>query len=193
MPRVREFSPDEALDKAMRLFWQKGYADTSVRDLVEHTGVAHAGLYSTFGGKRELYQAALKHYDATYGNMLFGPLEVPTSGRAEIEHLFEFILGAVKHKRYGNGCLMANTAVEFGNEADDVLKSAKKNIERMATAFQGALERARERGEVAKDLDPVAVASFLASTFHGVSVLARSKAPYKRIEQSVRTALRILD
>ena len=53
MPRVREFDPDVALEKAIQLFWHKGYAETSMRDLVAHTGVAHAGLYSAFGSKRK--------------------------------------------------------------------------------------------------------------------------------------------
>lgn len=177
----------------MRLFWRKGYAETSVRDLVEHTGVAHAGLYSTFGGKRELYRAALAHYDETFGNMLIGPLEAPDSGRAETEQFFGFILDAIRTKKFGDGCFVGNTAVEFGNEADDVLTGARHNIERMTAGFRGALERARERGEVRADLDPAATASFLLSTFHGIAVLARSKTPYEVIEQGVRTALRILD
>lgn len=193
MARTREFSPREALDKAMRLFWRKGFAETSVRDLVEHTGVAHAGLYGTFGGKRELYQSALRHYNATYGDMLYCPLEEPASGRAEIERFFEFILDAFKSNRWNDGCFMVNTAIEFGNVSDDVLGHAKHNIDRMAIAFQGALTRARDRGEVRADLDPARTADLLVTIFHGIAVLARSKASHERVENGVREALRALE
>lgn len=193
MARTREFNPEEALDKAMRLFWRKGYAETSVRDLVEHTGVAHAGLYAAFGGKRELYRAALDHYDATFGDMLIGPMERPESGRAEVERFFATIVEAVRKKQFVDGCFMCNTAIEFGNEAGDVVSKSRDNVERMTAGFRNALKHARERGEVRADLDPAATASFLTSAFHGIAVLARAKAPARRIEDSVGMALRLLD
>ena len=193
MPRTREFDADEALDKAMRLFWRKGYAETSMRDLVAHTGVAHAGLYSAFGGKRELYQAALDHYDTTFGNMLIGPLEVPDAGRAEVEGFFAIVLDAVRTNRWDDGCFMCNTAIEFGTDAGNILANARGNIDRMAAGFRRALTRAREQGEVRADLDPDATADFLVSTFHGVAVMARSKSPHDRIEHTIRIALRELD
>jgi TetR/AcrR family transcriptional repressor of nem operon len=191
--RVREFNPRVALDKAMRLFWRKGYAETSVRDLVEHTGVAHAGLYAAFGGKRELYRAALEHYDATFGNFLIGPLERPDASRPEIEAFFATILDAVKKKRFVDGCFMCNTAVEFGNESDDIVLKSKDNVERMTAGFRNALKQAHVRGQVRADLEPAATASFLTSVFHGIAVLARAKAPTRRIEESVHMALRVLD
>jgi TetR/AcrR family transcriptional regulator, transcriptional repressor for nem operon len=191
--RVREFNAEEALDKAMRLFWRKGYAETSVRDLVEHTGVAHAGLYAAFGGKRELYRAALDHYDATFGNFLIGPLERPDAGRPDVEAFFATILDAVKNKRFVDGCFMCNTAVEFGNEGDDIVSKSRDNVERMTAGFRNALKQARLCGQVRADLEPAATASFLTSAFHGIAVLARAKAPIKRIEESVRMALRVLD
>ena len=56
MPRTREFDPDQALEQALGLFWQRGYADTSMEDLVEVTGVSRYGLYGAFGNKRELFE-----------------------------------------------------------------------------------------------------------------------------------------
>ena len=193
MARVREFDPEEVLDKAMRLFWHKGYAETSMRDLVSYTGVAHAGLYSVFGGKRALFQAVLKHYDNTVCGMLFNGLELPGSGRPEIERFFETILEAVKSNQFQDGCLMCNTAIEFGDESGDIQACVSANIERMTNAFRGALERAKQRKEVAAELDPRATAEFLVTTFHGIAVLARIKSSADRIERSVRFALKKLD
>ncbi|WP_419901808.1 TetR/AcrR family transcriptional regulator [Kiloniella sp.] len=193
MARVREFDEVEVLERAMRLFWKKGYAETSVRDLVDYTGVAHAGLYTAFGGKRELYQASLKHYSLTYGNLLFGPMEKPDACRAQVEEFFYFILRAVKAEKFQNGCMMCNTAVEFGNDEQDVLSVASANVERMTAALQNALKRALANGEVRGDLDPVATASFFGSVFYGIAVLSRSKADPERIEDTIDMALATLD
>ena len=192
MSRAREFDVEETLDRAMRLFWQNGYTETSMRDLVEYTGVAQAGLYSAFGSKHKLYQAALAHYDESYGNWLFGPLENENSGVDEIFNLFNTILAAVKSEKFQNGCLMCNTAIEFGNDADEVLNLARNNVERMSSAIQGALRREKKTGRICKDLDPASTADFLVCVFYGVAVFSRSKTTYRRIKNSISTALNIL-
>lgn len=192
MARSREFNPDEALDKAMRLFWHKGYAETSVRDLVDHTGVAHAGLYAVFGGKRELYLAALDHYNATFGNFLIGPLEQPNAAVDAIREFFDKVLNAVRVRRFVDGCFMCNTAIEFGTDGGDVIAKSRANVERMTVAFRAALTHAKDRGEVSAELDLDATASFLTSTFHGIAVLARAKAPAEQIEHSIRMALKLV-
>ncbi len=193
MARIREFDPDEALEKAMGLFWQKGYAETSMRDLVAHTGVAHAGLYAAFGGKRRLFQAALGRYgDTVIGGLLKG-LETPQSGRAEVEGCFQGLLDAVERGVLGNGCLMCNTAIEFGDEAGDIRAAVNRASERMVRAFRGALERARDNGQVPADLDPAATAEFMVTVFHGIAVLVRAKASPERVRRTVRVALGVLD
>ena len=62
MARPREFDEGAVLDAAVLCFWKQGYEATSVRDLVEHTGIAAASLYNAFGDKRALYEKALDHY-----------------------------------------------------------------------------------------------------------------------------------
>lgn len=193
MARVREFDPDQALEKAMGLFWQKGYRETSMRDLVAHTGVAHAGLYAAFGGKRRLFQAVLERYGKTVISGLLRGLESPQSGRAEVEQCFHGLLDAAKRGAMGNGCLMCNTAIEFGDEAGEIRATVNRSSERMVEAFHGALGRARDRGQVPADLDPAATAEFMVTVLHGLVVLVRAKAPPERIRRTVRVALGVLD
>ena len=88
MPRLREFDPQTALTDAMRIFWRNGYAKTSMVELVTETGVSQYGLYGTFGDKKELLIAAIRHYEQTMTELLgtahrtiaFGPTE-PTAFR----------------------------------------------------------------------------------------------------------------
>lgn len=193
MARIREFDPQEALDKAMHLFWRRGYAGTSMRDLVKHTGVAHAGIYSAFGDKRQLYMAALDHYSRTQGDLLMGRLEQPKSSRAEIDGFFAALVERTKKGDFTDGCLMCNTAVDFAHADDAVLEKSQNNMNRMTSAFKDALKRARKRGEVRADLQLLATATFLTSVFHGVAVLARARATGKQVEAIVRTAIAVLD
>lgn len=193
MARVREFDPDETLDKAMRLFWRKGYAETSVRDLVRHTGVAHAGLYAAFGDKRRLYDAALDRYARVVGDQLLAGLEDPRSGRADIEAFFQTVIDGAKSGVFRNGCLMANTGVEFGDQPGPELNRVMRNFRRFSKAFEGALERAKARREMPSDLKVRDMADSLSATFHGLAVLSRSGAPLATLKRIVSTALRQLD
>lgn len=84
MSRVREFNPDEALTKAMGVFWQKGYANTSIDDLVNATGVNRYGLYGEFESKRGLFLACLDLYQDRVVEMAFGIVEQPSASLNEV-------------------------------------------------------------------------------------------------------------
>ena len=75
MPRTKAFQPAEALDRAMELFWHRGYAATGLDQLVRHTGASRYGLYATFGGKRDLFLASLERYSQAVMDPMIGPLE----------------------------------------------------------------------------------------------------------------------
>ena len=192
MARLREFDTEQALEKAMRLFWQKGYADTTMRDLVATTGVAHAGLYTAFGDKRSLFQAALQRYGDSVLAKLVEDLEAPGAGRRQIEQLFDRLIRQARAGAWKNGCFMCNTAVEFGDDKGEIIRSVNRNLGRLERAFHGALARARASGEIASELDLQAAAAFLVSVFVGSAVRLRAKSPVGRVESGVRMALRVL-
>ena len=89
MARPREFDADEALDKAMHLFWAKGYYDTSIRDLVEATGVNYYGLYGTFESKHGLFLAALDRYRAKVTSQIVRELNRPGGYAGKSRYLVE--------------------------------------------------------------------------------------------------------
>ena len=193
MPRVREFDPEQALEKAIELFWHKGYAETSTRDLVAYTGVAHAGLYSAFGSKRKIFRAALVQYRDRIKTQLLNQAQKIPSGRMLIEQFFETMLEAVRTGNYQDGCFMVNTGIEFGDEAGDILDIVNEHMNGLIEIFEDALTRAKSQDEVRTDLDPKATAEFLVTVFNGMAVFARSHSPYARIERSIRLALKELD
>ncbi len=189
MARKREFDPDEVVEKAMLLFWEKGYSETSVRDLVEATGVAHAGLYAAFEDKEGLYAATLAKYQKLVSETLYAKLAAPDAGLDAIREFFEFVLAASKNAPFKNGCMMANTSVEFGDGNEHLKKLVHENLKKLTAAFRNALANAQVSGDLASDRDVDHLAAGLAASFQGLSILARTRAPQKIITGAVRAAL----
>ena len=177
----------------MELFWRKGFADTSIRDLVRHTGVAHAGLYGEFGGKEELFSAALQRYIDTILAKLILVVEAPGAGLAELKRFFERWATEARKGTFYEGCFLCNSAIEFGDESGIVRQQVSRCIDRISSAFEGALLRAKENGELRSDLDPAETAGFLVDTFLGAAVLLRSKVKPTYVIQSMKVALKIFE
>lgn len=192
MARTKEFDPGEALDKAMGLFWRKGYFDTSMRDLVAETGVSHAGLYSTFGNKHDLFLAALDLYHKRVKGEMVSQLEAPDAALPEIQGYFEGLLNMTKDPRFEAGCMICNAAIDLAPEDPAVSERVHSYLDRLVEAFRGALERAKERGQVRESLDPEAAADVLGSTLVALGSFQRAGMSEERLEKFARNALATL-
>jgi TetR/AcrR family transcriptional repressor of nem operon len=171
--RPKEFDPEQALDRAVDLFWSKGYEATSIQDLVEALGINRSSLYGTFGDKHALYLAAIDRYCREVVDPSAGELDKAAAPLAAIRQLFLGIpnLAARRGKR---GCLLCNAAVERAPVDPDVKAEVSGGFGRLGTAFRRALERARAGGELDDDADPAALADYLLSGYVGLIVLAKS-------------------
>jgi TetR/AcrR family transcriptional repressor of nem operon len=87
--RTKEFDPDAVLQRAMELFWSRGYEATSMADLVEHLRVARASIYATFGGKHDLYLKALERYVQTRDPNVVAVLSQPGPSLPAVRTLVE--------------------------------------------------------------------------------------------------------
>jgi TetR/AcrR family transcriptional regulator, transcriptional repressor for nem operon len=189
MARNREFEPKDALEKAMMVFWQKGYADTSIDDLVDATGVSRYGLYGEFGSKHGLFLASLDHYQDTAVKAYFGIVERPAAAMAEIRLYFDTILDLYSQPAGKLGCLMCNSATEVAPHDKAVQKKVKGALDRMTTGFGIALTNAQKRGEVRADLDIKQAADFLTGILLGASVMVRSGASKQMIANTIQMSL----
>jgi TetR/AcrR family transcriptional regulator, transcriptional repressor for nem operon len=189
MARNREFDPTEALEKAMMVFWTKGYVDTSIDDLVEATGVSRYGLYGEFGSKHGLFLASLDHYQDTAVNAYFGIVERSGAAMADIRLYFDTLLNWYSQPAGKLGCLMCNSATEVAPHDKSVQKKVRGALDRMTSGFAAALTNAKDRGEVSADLDVTQGADFLTGILLGASVMVRSGAGKQMIANTIKMSL----
>jgi TetR/AcrR family transcriptional regulator, transcriptional repressor for nem operon len=189
MARPREFEPNEALSKAMRLFWQKGYLNTSLDDLVQATGVSRYGFYTTFGDKHDLFIKVMDHYAGTVIPMMLGPLETPEASVPEIRRYFDYLLLNSDPSRDQAGCLIGNTAMEIGQTDEAIADRINRHFARMRGAFLNALQNAAERGELSSEIDVEAYADYLVGIAVGYLVCIRAKISQTALQHFIKTAL----
>ena len=114
MARPLQFDPDEVIDRSMHEFWERGYRDTSVDDLVRATGVRPGSLYNAFpGGKRGLFLETLHRYSELVVPEKLGALERPGAGLVELRAYFDGLVRDLSTPEGRVGCLMVNSAVEL--------------------------------------------------------------------------------
>ena len=191
MPRPREFDVDRAVDRAMDLFWRRGFASTSLQDLTSELGIGSGSLYGAFGSKEGLYGRALERYCAQQAGGLVGRLEQATEIRPAIAAVLTEMAEADLAEP-GRGCLLVNAATERSEDPATV-ERVGATLRRVESALAGALERAQARGELGPEKEPARLARFLTTFIQGMRVVGQARADRAFLEDAVATALRSLD
>lgn len=193
MPRSKSFDEVEVLEKAMDLFWKKGYYATSMQDLVTQLGINRASLYDTYGGKRELFNRAFSHYIKanTAGIQRF--LASQPSVREGLRALFETAIRQSCSDADQKGCFVVNTTVELiPNEADaqQILEDNKRQHESILYNY---LKGGEEKGEIPKGKNLKAIATLLFTFYNGLKVVTKVDFQQEQFSESVDALLGILD
>ncbi len=180
MARTREFDLEEALDAALKLFWEKGYEATSVQDLVDATGVNRASLYETFGCKRALFEKALGRFVEDHDPNVAAAGAEP--GLPRIRAILEQAgRDAASDPR---GCMMVNTMVELAAQDAGIRALGQSARTQMQNWFASCLDDAARLGQIPPEGDRAAQSLFLANTVFGLRVMAKT-APDETAVRSV--------
>jgi AcrR family transcriptional regulator len=189
MGRPREFDADAALEKAMRLFWAKGYEGTSVADLTDALGISRPSLYAAFGDKQSLFRAALERYAAGPAGYVDTAIGQPTA-REVAEQLLRGAADLQASSRNPGGCLTVNGAIACGDEAEPVRQALNEHRTAGVALLRRRFEQAKAQRDLPKDSDPAALARFAAAVVYGMAVLASGGASRQELEQVIRTAMK---
>lgn len=191
MARTKEFDPDEVLGRALELFWERGYAATSLADLVSHLGIARASLYATFGGKRELFLVALDRFRKRRDQEIIEALSAPGPALPAVRALIGRFAEESVDPRH-RGCLVVNTAVELAARDADAARAVEASWTTLETALCGALTRARAQDELAAGADPQDLARLLLVLFQGMRAMGRTPTDPARVRAAARQATALL-
>src|SRR5262249_5051440 len=187
--RPRQFDPDEVLDRSMREFWEHGYRDTSVDDLVGATGVRPGSLYNAFhGGKRELFLGSLERYSKLVVPEKLGTLERPGASVRDVRAYFDGLITDLLSPEGRMGCLMVNSTVELAAEDSEVSKVVREHMRRLERNATRALRNAKRRGEIPQHVDPAAKATQLMATGMGLMVVGKTNPGREVLETIVNAA-----
>lgn len=191
MARPKEFDVDEALDRAMDLFWVQGYEATSMQDLQEHMRIGRQSLYDTFGGKHELFLAALERYRTQIGEYL-KKLEAPDASLPAIRGYFEDLVEFYAVQPTPRACLLTNSTVELAAHDEEVAKRLSTHLLRVEAAFLHAINNGIEKGELRRGDRPRALARHLTNAVLGLGVYKKGGATRKTLRDAATVALSVL-
>ena len=173
MARPRSFDADDALDRAMHVFWERGYEATSVEDLLAALGIGLSSFYRTFTSKRDLYLAATDRYRALMGADLVAALAAPPVVPA-IGAVLHGVADEASRDEASRGCLLVNATVERAPHDADVKARIEEQFAFNRRTFRDAVQRAQAAGEIPADGDPDALALLLVNAYHGLRVTGKA-------------------
>ncbi len=189
--RPRAFDTQEALARALDVFWRRGYAATSVQDLVDELEVQRGSMYAAFGDKHSLYLKAVELYARRNREHLQAMLEtgpiLPTLRRMLLEPATP--TGARELAERRRGCLVGNTTAELvpGDEAARTLVAAA--YREFIAVVSDALRRAQVTGEITTNAKPEAQAQLLLLLFQGTALVSRATDDQNLIAAGIDAAL----
>jgi TetR/AcrR family transcriptional regulator, transcriptional repressor for nem operon len=190
MARPKEFDPDQALDAAMRLFWERGYEATSMQDLVERTGVHKRSLYDTFGDKHTLYVRSLDRYLEAAEAQQLAIMRTVEGPRAALRALLEIVIPAKDRPR---GCFAVNAATETAPADPDVDRRLTATFATSERLVRTLVTEAQRAGEIAPGRDPEALVAGLHNGWIGLRVRARAGLSAARVREEIDRLMALLD
>ena len=191
MGRHYEFNRDETLSKAMSVFWQKGYKATSMKDLVEQMGIQPGSIYNSFGDKHSLFIESIKYYGEVVTSNTIKVLNDGESPAGNIRKFFQDTISRPADKQC-IGCLVVNTVVELAPHDEQVAEAVNTILKNIEKAFYNCLLKAQELGEISAESNIKALASYFASSTHGLLVTGKSAAGRQQMKDIVDVILSTL-
>ena len=191
MGRPKGFSEHDALEKALDVFWQRGYQGVGLTELLKEMGIARQSLYDTFGNKRQLFIRTIEHYRDTRLASALALLERDKSPMQNVKDVVRFFEQLAFDER-ARGCFVANSLVEIGSQDPEIRELLAETLGLLETSILKALRRAQRAGELPASRSPRAIARALTNALIGMAVsgkLGQSRSTVEDIYAGTLTML----
>jgi len=191
MGRPRGFSEEDALEAAMRVFWEKGYEGANINDLTAAMGINRSSLYTIFGDKEALFHRAVERYREGPVAFVWDSVQEPTARRM-VEVLLRKAVELLANPKNPRGCLSIQGALAVGSEAESVKQAMIAFRKTGETALTKRFARAQAQGEISKKLDPADLARYTLTLLTGLGVQGANGATRAQLNTIVDMALKSL-
>lgn len=171
MVRRKEYDRQDVLEKAVFLFWQKGYKASSMSDIVHATGLNTASMYKEFGDKDGLFEAALEFYQLNIMSRRIQILDEEPNIKG-VEAVLESVVNGASSEEY-KGCLMMNHLAQIHTISPQAARQVNDFCTRMENLLEIALHNAQISGDIPTNKDPAILASFVMCSIHGLVLYGR--------------------
>ncbi|MFO1446134.1 TetR/AcrR family transcriptional regulator [Bacillus sp. Bva_UNVM-123] len=192
MVRQREFDEDRALDDAMQIFWEKGYKATSLSDLTATMGIQRPSLYSAFGDKEKLFEAALRKYTKMHATYIRTKLQNNQSVKEAFRTFFEELVEDEYKESPSKGCFCINTMVELAPHDEKFEILTREHQMYLSVIFQETIATGISSGELDSSLNAKMLAQTLVVSLIGLTVLLKSRPDRSFVDHSVSMTLSLL-
>lgn len=193
MARPKEFDTEEALEKAIDLFWDKGYSACSMQDVVEGLGLSRSSIYETFGDKRQLFLASLKKYQQEGAENMRHRLGTATDIRQAFKDMFYTFLPSGPKDCSKKSCFMVNAGIELAPHDPEIAAIIKANQQEIEEILATAIQKGQDAGHISRNLEACALARFFFATLSGLRVSTTAgNADSTKLEDVIKVALSVL-
>ena len=189
--RPRAYDPRQALARAADTFWKAGYAGTSLDDLSDATGMNRPSLYAAFGDKRDLYLKTLEHYREESRGLARAALADDPPLRVFLKRFYDKALELYLDDG-PRGCYSIGTAATVAAVDDQVRAFLADSMRSTDSFLKHRIEKAKQRGELARDADPAALAYLASGTLHTLAVRARAGLSRKELDALADAAIGVI-
>jgi TetR/AcrR family transcriptional regulator, transcriptional repressor for nem operon len=173
MGRTREFDTGKTLQKAIQLFWEKGYNGVSTQELIDAFGISKSSLYAAYGDKMQLFIMALENYRLDLSGKTINRLKNCISIKKEIKSIFtEISRNALSDKKH-KGCFVVNSIIELAPHNDEIAAIVKDHRARLEKAFTTAIYAGIATGEIGGDKNPENISRLYCNAISGIQVDAK--------------------
>ena len=189
--RPKDFDEAAVLDKAIELFWRKGYEATSLEQLLSAMGIGKGSMYHNFGNKREVFKLALNRFNQKYIGMLDAELSKAKDPISFIKDYFRDIARQAtdEHKK---GCFLGNTIAELSCIDAGLEKLAAEHLGVMEHIFYTHLKNAQQLGKLKTKEDAHLLARHLINLWNGLNITRRIYSSPKELMPLVELQLKVL-
>jgi AcrR family transcriptional regulator len=187
--RPSNFDHEEALDKALRVFWARGYEGASMTELTEALGINKPSIYAAFGNKEELFRKALARYMAGPVAFVGESMKEPTARQA-VEKLLTQAADFFSDKTTPNGCMIVQGALTCGQSANAIQQELITYRNHFETALLNRFDLAKKQADLPQNVNTKHLAKYIATIHQGMSVQATSGATRIELQGIVDMALK---